>query len=76
MEEVSKFNYPGSIMCKHYGTEGEARERALQGKKVVGSLGCFMIGRGVTMEAKRDLRIGEMCQPSCVQARHGRGQRS
>ncbi len=26
-------------MCKHGGTEGETRERALQGRKVVGSSG-------------------------------------
>ncbi len=43
-------------MCKHGGTEGETRERALQGRKVVGSLGCIMNGRNVSMEVKRDLR--------------------
>ncbi len=35
---------------------GEARERALQGRKMVGSLGRIMNGRSVSMEVKRDLR--------------------
>ncbi len=43
-------------MCKHGGTEGETRERALQGRKVVGSLGSIMNGRSASMEVKRDLR--------------------
>ncbi len=38
MEEVNEFKYLGSVMCKQSGTEGETRERALQGRKVVGSL--------------------------------------
>ncbi len=56
MEEVNEFKYLGSIMCKHGGTEGETRERALQGRKVVGSLGHIMNGRSGSMEVKRDLR--------------------
>ncbi len=56
MEEVNEFKYLGSVMCKHGGTEGETRERALQGRKVVGSLGHIMNGRRVSMEVKRDLR--------------------
>ncbi len=55
-EEVNEFKYLGSVMCKHGGTEGETRERALQGRKVVGSLGCLMNGRSVSLEVKRDLR--------------------
>ncbi len=43
-------------MCKHGGTEGETRERALERRKVVGSLGHIMNGRSVSMEVKRDLR--------------------
>ncbi len=43
-------------MCKHGGTEGVTRERALQGRKVVGSLECIMNGKSVSMEVKRDLR--------------------
>ncbi len=43
-------------LCKHGGTEGETRERVLQGRKVVGSLGRIMKGRSVSMEVKRDLR--------------------
>ncbi len=51
------FKYLGSVMGKHGGTEGETRERALQGRKVVGgSLGHIMNGRSVSMEVKRDLR--------------------
>ncbi len=45
MEEVNV----GSVMCKHGGTERETRERALQGRKVVGSLGHIMNGRSVSM---------------------------
>ncbi len=39
MEEANEFKDLGSVMCKHGGTEGETRERALQRRKVVGSLG-------------------------------------
>ncbi len=56
MEEVNEFQYLGSVMCKHGGTEGETRERVLQGRKVVGSLSRMMNGRSVGMEVKRDLR--------------------
>ncbi len=45
MEEVNEFKYLGSFMCKHGGTEGETREGALQGRKVVGSFGRIMKGR-------------------------------
>ncbi len=38
------------------GTKGETRERALQGRKVVGSLGCIMNGRSVSIEVKRALK--------------------
>ncbi len=55
MEKVNEFKYLGSAMCKHGGT-GETRERALQGRKVVGSLGRILNGRSVSMEVKRDLR--------------------
>ncbi len=50
MEEVNEFKYLGSVMCKHGGTEGETRERALQGREVVGSLGRIMKGRSVSMK--------------------------
>ncbi len=52
MEEVHEFKYLGSVMCKHDGTEGETRERALQGRKVVGSLRHIMNGRSVSMEVE------------------------
>ncbi len=56
MEEVNEFKYLVSVMCKHGATEGEIRERAMQGRKVIGSLGCIMNGRSVSTEVKRDLR--------------------
>ncbi len=43
-------------LCKHDGTEGETRERALQVRRVVGSLERIMNARSVNMEVKRDLR--------------------
>ncbi len=43
-------------MCKHGGMEREIRERALQGRRVAGSLGGIMNDRSVSMEVKRDLR--------------------
>ncbi len=55
-EEINEFKYLGSVMCKHGGTEGESKERALHERKVVGSLGHTMNGRSVSMEVKRDLR--------------------
>ncbi len=54
--EVNEFKYLGSVMCEHGGTEGEMRERALQGRRVVWSLGWITNGRSVSMEVKRDLR--------------------
>ncbi len=54
--QVSEFKYLGSVMCKHGGTEGEIRERALQGRRVAGSLRQIINGRSVSMEVKRDLR--------------------
>ncbi len=56
MEEVNEIKYLGSVMGKHGGTEGETRERVLQGRKAVGFLGRIMKGRSVSMEVKRDLR--------------------
>ncbi len=37
-EEMKVNEYLGSVMCKHGGT-GETRERELQGRMLVGSLG-------------------------------------
>ncbi len=54
--EVNEFKYLGSVTCKHGGTEGETRVRALQGRKVVRSSGRIMNGRSVSMEVKRLLR--------------------
>ncbi len=38
------------------GTEGETRERALQGRKEAGSIGRIMNGRKVSMEVKWHLK--------------------
>ncbi len=45
-------------MCKHGSMEGEPRERAVQGRKVVGSLGHMMRGRTVSTEVKKGQRDG------------------
>ncbi len=45
-------------MCKHGSMEGKTRESAVQGRKVVGSLGRMMKGRTVSMEVKKGLRDG------------------
>ena len=58
MEEVDEFKYLGSILCKYGSMEGETRERAVQGRKVVGSLGRMMKERTVSMEVKKGLRDG------------------
>ncbi len=51
MEEVKEFK-----LCVNMVVQKETRERALQGRKAVGSLGRIMKGRSVSMEVKRDLR--------------------
>lgn len=56
MEEMNEFKYLGSILCKYGSMEGEIRERALEGRKVVGSLGCMMRERTVSKEVKKALR--------------------
>ncbi len=38
MEEVSKFKYLGTVLCKHGGMEGEIRERVMKGRRVVGGM--------------------------------------
>ncbi len=55
MEEVNEFKYLCSILCKCGSIEGEVQEEALQGRKVVGSLGCMMKSRTVNMEIKKSL---------------------
>ncbi len=56
IEEINEFKYFASVMCKHGGTEGETRERALQERSVVRYLGRIMNGRSVSMGIKRDLK--------------------
>ena len=38
MEVVKEFKYLGTVLCKHREMEGEARERAVRGRSVIGSL--------------------------------------
>ncbi len=56
MEEVNEFKYLGSIFCKYGSMEGEIRERAIQGRKVIRSLGQVMKERTVSREVKKALR--------------------
>lgn len=54
-------------MCKHVGTEGETREKALQGRKEGRSLECILNGRSVSMEVKRDF-INTVIVPNLIYA--------
>ena len=54
MEEVHD-KYYGSVLCKH---ESEIRERAVQGRKVVGSLERIMKERTVSMEVEKRMNNG------------------
>ncbi len=56
MKKNKEKNEKDTEKGKHGGTEGEIKERTLQGRRVVGSLGRIMNGRRVSMEVKRDLR--------------------
>ncbi len=56
MEEVNEFKYLGSIFCEYESMEGEIRERAIQGRKVTGSLRRVMRERTVCKEVKKALR--------------------
>ncbi len=56
MEEVNEFKYLGSILCKYGSMDGEIRERATQGRKVIGSLGQVMRERTVSRKVKKALR--------------------
>ncbi len=70
MEEVHKFKYLGSIMSKHGSMEGETRERAVQGREEVGSLGRMMKERTVSMEVKkRDCVMEYLFRQSHMQVR-------
>ncbi len=56
MEEVNEFKYLGSIFCKYGSTEREIRERAIQDRKVIGSLRRVMRERTVSREVYKALR--------------------
>lgn len=51
MEEGNEFKCYGFILCKYDSMDKETR-RALQGRKVVGSLDCMMRGRTLSMKVK------------------------
>ncbi len=53
IEEMSKFKYGSITLCKRAIMERETRERALQGRAIIGTLGCIMKGRTVGMEEKK-----------------------
>lgn len=54
--------YLGSALCKYSSMKGQLRERAVQGRKGVGSLGCMMRERTVSMEVKKMLSDSIMVQ--------------
>ncbi|WP_435325976.1 hypothetical protein, partial [Klebsiella pneumoniae] len=58
MEEVDEFKYLGSVFCKDGSMDGETRERAIQGRKVIGTLGRMMKERTVSNDVKKGLRDG------------------
>ncbi len=58
MEEVEKFKYLGSVLCRNGSTEREKRESPLQGRKMVGSLGHIMKETSVSMGAEEGLCDG------------------
>ena len=58
MGEVDEFKYLGSVFCKDGSMDGEMRERAIQGRKVIGSLGRMMRERTVSNDVKKGLRDG------------------
>lgn len=52
MEEVKDYKYLESLLCKHGGMEGEIRERSVNGRQIIGSLGWILKCRKVNMEVK------------------------
>ena len=56
MEDVNKFKYLGTVLCKYGGMEGEIRERAVKGRCVIRPLARIMRGRNVSMHIERGLK--------------------
>lgn len=54
MEKVNGFKYLGSILCTHGSMKGKVQEKALQGRKEIGSLECMMKDRAVSMKIKKN----------------------
>ncbi len=56
MEEVNKFKYLGTILCKHGSMEREIKERTVKGRQVMGVLERAMKGRNVSIVVKKGKR--------------------
>ena len=56
MEEVTEFKYLGSMLCKHNGMRSEVRERAMQGRRMIGALNQIVGFREMSEEVKKGLR--------------------
>lgn len=53
LEEVREFKHFGSISCKKVNMDGETNESAVQGWKVIGTLGIIMKWKNLTMNGKK-----------------------
>ncbi len=53
MEVIKEFKHLGTVLSKHGEMEGEVRERAVNGRDVIGSLARVMKEKNVSMEVKR-----------------------
>lgn len=56
------------VLCKHGSFEGEIRKIAVQGRVVVGSLGCMIQERSVSREGKIQIWVWNERQTSRLQA--------
>ena len=63
MEAVKEFKYLGTVLRNHGEMEGEAREKTVKGRSVIGSLVGVMRGRNGCMEVKRGLRNSILLPP-------------
>lgn len=67
---MRKCKYLGTVMGKFGDKEGEIRERAVQGKRVIGSFNRILKCKGVSLEVKRGSIVLQSC---CMQLQHGHG---
>ncbi len=56
MEQVNEFKHLGPIFCIQRSMEEEIREKTIQSRKVIGSLGRVMTEKTVSREVKKALR--------------------